>query len=342
MQTLSSALRWFGQPGHVHKRFAYEASILATCLTLLGCAEKPAPTTDAAAPTEAAAFDPEPTAEASSETTSDELVPPFLTVEPAATDVEADRSDSAASESDNNRAPADEASTDAESDNHQETPADPASAAKICLPKENAPVLAATVPETASPPLASDAAPQTFLTAANEVQAPVPTSRRVGSGMPPQPMTQKLLESCLVRVGDTMPSTPLVDLSGATRHWTNFAGERGTVLLFWSGRELYSLELFTRLEHEMSKWPLSQDITVVTINVGDAPETVRELAERHRVSATCLIDPQGELFSTVATERLPRPYLIDASGRVRWFDVEWSRFTRQALAESLSKIEKTP
>jgi hypothetical protein len=37
----------------------------------------------------------------------------------------------------------------------------------------------------------------------------------------------------------------------------------------------------------------------------------------------------------VASEKLPRTYLLDASGKILWFDIEYSRTTRQQLLSAI-------
>jgi hypothetical protein len=37
----------------------------------------------------------------------------------------------------------------------------------------------------------------------------------------------------------------------------------------------------------------------------------------------------------VATEHLPRTYLLDAEGRILWFDLEYSRATARELINAL-------
>ena len=57
-----------------------------------------------------------------------------------------------------------------------------------------------------------------------------------------------------------------------------------------------------------------------------------------KVGATfpVLLDPKGAYFAQLAKDRrMPRTYLIDANGRILWFDVEYSRFTRRDLVQSI-------
>ncbi|MFH1924704.1 MAG: hypothetical protein ABIP48_33040, partial [Planctomycetota bacterium] len=64
-------------------------------------------------------------------------------------------------------------------------------------------------------------------------------------------------------------------------------------------------------------------------------EAVRKSVEEAGAGFTNLLDPDGALFARVATEKLPRVYLLDADGKVLWFDLEFSRTTRDNLVQAL-------
>jgi hypothetical protein len=58
---------------------------------------------------------------------------------------------------------------------------------------------------------------------------------------------------------------------------------------------------------------------------------VQELATKHQVTIPVLLDADGQALEQVATGLLPRTYLLDAEGRVLWFDLEYSRGQRLGL-----------
>jgi hypothetical protein len=58
---------------------------------------------------------------------------------------------------------------------------------------------------------------------------------------------------------------------------------------------------------------------------------VQELAVKHGVTIPSLLDSDGAAFGQVATSLLPRTYLLDAAGRIVWFDLEYSRSQRLEL-----------
>jgi hypothetical protein len=48
-----------------------------------------------------------------------------------------------------------------------------------------------------------------------------------------------------------------------------------------------------------------------------------------------LCDPEQSLLARVAPGKVPATYLLDAAGKVLWFDIEYSRSTRRELAEAI-------
>ena len=78
-----------------------------------------------------------------------------------------------------------------------------------------------------------------------------------------------------------------------------------------------------------------EGLRVVAVNEGDTAESVKSLVEKAAATFPCLLDPDGALFDQVATEKLPRVYLLDAEGTILWFDLEFSRTTRDKLLQAI-------
>ena len=49
----------------------------------------------------------------------------------------------------------------------------------------------------------------------------------------------------------------------------------------------------------------------------------------------CLVDADRAYFRQVATEKLPRTYLLDRNGKILWFDLEYSRSMRRELQNAI-------
>ena len=64
-------------------------------------------------------------------------------------------------------------------------------------------------------------------------------------------------------------------------------------------------------------------------------DVVAKHTEEADVTFPSLLDPGGAYFAAVATERLPRIYLLDADGKILWFDMEYTETTRGALKQAI-------
>ncbi len=151
--------------------------------------------------------------------------------------------------------------------------------------------------------------------------------------MPTVVMTEEHLKACLVRVGDTMPDAELPDLDGKAHPLAGLRGSKLTVICLWkSGEspagELRALELLGHLQ-DLAEAFSQQGVLVVGINEGDPAEIVRKRVAG--VTVPMLLDPEGAYFDKLATDSLPRVYLLDPEGKILWFDREFSLTTRRRL-----------
>lgn len=149
-------------------------------------------------------------------------------------------------------------------------------------------------------------------------------------------MSAKDREACLLWVGDTLPEVALRDLQDEEQSLAALRGEKLTVVLFWSSGEklpaqLKAEEALQDLEYDFFQAYLDKGVRVVGINVGDPPEVIRQRTDVARPTFPILLDGDRAVFSQVATQRLPRVYLLDADGKILWLDQEFSSTSREYL-----------
>ncbi|MBN2577379.1 MAG: TlpA family protein disulfide reductase [Pirellulales bacterium] len=161
--------------------------------------------------------------------------------------------------------------------------------------------------------------------------------------MPKVGLTEKLRATCLVNVNDAFPEGQLTDLSGKTQNLADVYGKRLTVVFLWSnGKTDYSRAAMDAALRDLQLDVLDhyqQDgLRVAGVNVSDPAETVKSQVEKAGVKFPVLLDPRGDFFKTVATQELPRVYLLDAAGNVLWFDIDLTYITRQNLAEAIQAV----
>jgi peroxiredoxin len=147
----------------------------------------------------------------------------------------------------------------------------------------------------------------------------------------------------LVKLGGVMPDATLKDMSGADRSLYGLLGKRATVLVFWkSGDQLYhrmeTIDLLKVLDLDVARRYGDKGVNVVAVNVADKPDAAAAAIREAKVSYPMLVDPAGSYFSQVATQQLPRIYLLDPTGKVLWLDVQYSTFTGERLRQALDAV----
>lgn len=157
--------------------------------------------------------------------------------------------------------------------------------------------------------------------------------------MPKVVLTEADQQTCLVKVGDQMPHAELPDSNGTTHRLQELFGPRLTVICFWAGgnteeQQSRALDVLEFLQLEVAE-PFSTHVRVIGVNVGDSAQSIAELVGKAGVRFVTLLDAQGSLFSRVATQGLPRVYLIDSQGKILWFDMELRRISRQDLLTAI-------
>lgn len=177
-------------------------------------------------------------------------------------------------------------------------------------------------------------------------QAAAPTD--TPEELPPQTipevkLTEALRDTCLVDVGDPMPEAELPDLGGRMQSLSGLFGQTLTVVCFWSRgsseySEMRAVDVLEFLSKDVAEPFADHGVRVIGINEGDPAEVVGQIVGRAQAAFPVLLDPQGTLFSQVAKERMPRTYLLDADGKILWFDVEYSVSSRRDLITGIQFV----
>jgi peroxiredoxin len=161
--------------------------------------------------------------------------------------------------------------------------------------------------------------------------------------IPKVALSEELRATCLVKVGDVFPEGQLTDLSGKTQSLAEFYGKRLTVIFFWSiGKTEYTRETMDvalrDLQLDVLNRRQAEGLNVIGVNVGDPADDVKVQIEKMGVKFPVFLDPQGTFFHQVATQELPRIYLLNAAGNILWFDIDFTYISRQNLAEAIHVV----
>jgi peroxiredoxin len=153
--------------------------------------------------------------------------------------------------------------------------------------------------------------------------------------IPEVKLTESLAATNRLGVGDPLPDAELPDLDGQKHTLAELFGEKLTVVVFWQADDPYSTLELEDLQAEFVEGAGAKGVRVVAVNVGDQPEKVRQAVADFEPSYPILLDTDGSYFAQIATERLPRTYLLDPTGKILWFDLEYSSTTRRHLEQAV-------
>ena len=165
-----------------------------------------------------------------------------------------------------------------------------------------------------------------------------PTDQPPPPTIPEVKLTESLQQTNKVGVGDNLPDAELPDLQGQKRTLAELFGEKLTVVVFWQADDPYSTLELEDLQKQFLDAAAEKGVKVVALNVGDQPEAARDAVAPFSPTFPILLDTDGAYFAQVATEHLPRTYLVDPTGKILWFDLEYSSSTRRQLDQAIEAV----
>jgi peroxiredoxin len=156
--------------------------------------------------------------------------------------------------------------------------------------------------------------------------------------VPPVVMSEQHAATCLVKLGDTMPDARLPDLAGKEQDLSNLLGDKLTVVFFWTGTNRHSVDELHDMAIKVASPLAPLGVRVVGICERDTASVARRTSEKAGVSFPVLLDASGTFYERLATAGMPRTYLLDATGKILWLDIEYTRATRRDLREALRAL----
>lgn len=155
--------------------------------------------------------------------------------------------------------------------------------------------------------------------------------------IPQVKLTEALAATCLVRVGDAMPEAELPAIGGDTTPLADAYGEKLTVLFFWNSASIYAMTELEDLTEDVAQPFAEKGVRVIGVNEGDPQDVAAGQVEGVGAKFANFLDLDGAYFATVATEtkKVPRTFLLDAEGKILWFDIEYSSTTRRDLLQGI-------
>jgi len=161
--------------------------------------------------------------------------------------------------------------------------------------------------------------------------------------IPEVKLTDEHRATCLAWIGDSMPEAELPALDGQSYQLGALRGGQVTIVCFWtSGTTPYgrlrTVGMLEDLARDYGEPFAEKGVRVIGIYEGDAAELARREVEEAKVQFPILLDPGGNYFARVATQKLPRIYVVDSQAKIRWLDTEYSEITRENLRQTVEVL----
>ncbi len=152
--------------------------------------------------------------------------------------------------------------------------------------------------------------------------------------VPPVVLTNDHEALCRVKVGDTLPEIELPKVEGGNAKLSGLYGKSATVVVFWKGDRQMAIDELADLGPDVVEKFGPHGVEVVGVAVADPAEAGSSIKQ---AAATFpqLLDADGKAFDKVGAEKFPWTIVVDANGKIVWFDLEYSLATRRELQQAL-------
>jgi peroxiredoxin len=146
-----------------------------------------------------------------------------------------------------------------------------------------------------------------------------------------------------VKVGDMMPEIAGPQVGGGSpTKLSSFFGEKATVVVFWNTDNRMSREQLADLGPEVIEPFGKSGVHVLGVAVGMSEADTSAALKAAGVDFTNWLDTDEKLFALVGSQKLPRTFVLDRTGKILWFDMEYSLGTRRELRQALRAIAGEP
>jgi peroxiredoxin len=153
--------------------------------------------------------------------------------------------------------------------------------------------------------------------------------------VPPVLLTKQHEALCRVKVGDKLPEIELPKVLGGNAKLSALYGKAATVVVFWKGDRQMALDELADLGPDVVQKFGPRGVDVVGIAVSESTGDVQSVVEKTAASFPQLLDADGKAFDKVGSQKFPWTLVLDANGKIIYFDLEYSLATRRELQQAL-------
>jgi peroxiredoxin len=164
--------------------------------------------------------------------------------------------------------------------------------------------------------------------------------------IPPVLLTTDHRKRCRVHIGDSLPPIELPLLGGNPTKLATLQGKQATVILFWHPHHWMTQDALNDISGLTKQWA-NQRVKLVGIASGQPAGKVQTQLTAVGAEFPQLLDTDNHAYSQVSNLKasessLPWIIVLDAEGKIAWFDIEYSESSRRELRQTVSVLVKKP
>lgn len=137
-----------------------------------------------------------------------------------------------------------------------------------------------------------------------------------------------------IQVNDTVPAFTVSDGKGGSFNSNEFTGKSSILILFSTTCKDCQRELPV-IEKVWQNLKDDPEYRVITISREQDLKTIDDYWKKKKLTMPKYLDPDRTVFSMFANSTIPRVYIINPHGVVRWMAVEKVNLTAKELIEKI-------
>ncbi len=163
----------------------------------------------------------------------------------------------------------------------------------------------------------------------------------VETAIPPVLLTNQHRQMCRVVVGDPFPPLELQPVAGGEAvALLDREGQAATVIALFDVPSPASITMLEDLGQRIAPQYSKRGVEIKAIAVQSDAQLISWLLTRTTFELPTFSDPTAAGFAQLGEKILPRVYVLDASGKVVWFDLDYSQATERELRATLDALTR--
>lgn len=177
----------------------------------------------------------------------------------------------------------------------------------------------------------------TFAACRQESAVPEPVAKEKSGGDAAAEQASEPADADVLRVGRSLPSLELENISGGTVDLANLKGKVTLLNVWatWCGPCRVEIPELIAIQREYA--PKGVEVVGITVDAEDALDEVKEFIAEQKMNYRNLHDPEGKFATRFDASVIPISVLVDRQGKVVWIHYGLIERTNEVFQQRLQK-----